>query len=451
MTMRGSSLRLRLLAGGALAIAATMLAAYFGLALLFDRHIERWAVAEMGSRVDQLMSGLRPQADGTLQLVNPPGEPRYSEPFSGIYWQVRMGERLLASPSLWDHRLPLPERPTTGLGPMHTTTAIGPLDEPLLVVGRSMTFATPHGPVEVDIAVAQETRALDQMRRDFMADLSPYVALLGCLLTLGGVVQLAVGLRPLGQIRAKLVALGSGAAQRIGDDLPVEVQPLAREIDRLLDRQADQVARARSRAADLAHVFKTPLQALMGEAARLRRKGDAAAADGIQEIADTMLAHVDRELGRARIAADTSAATDAAAIAQRVISVLRRTPDFERIDWQVLRDTDRLARIDAGDLTEALGALLENAARYAARVVRVSVTPEGGRLRIAVRDDGPGMASDAIGAARRRGVSLDPGENGSGLGLSIADEIATAAGGGLELSSDGQGFVAALVLDAAGY
>ena len=57
--------------------------------------------------------------------------------------------------------------------------------------------------------------------------------------------------------------------------------------------------RARARAGDLAHALKTPLQALIGEAARLRAAGAGAAAQGIEEIAGAIDRHVQRELARA--------------------------------------------------------------------------------------------------------------------------------------------------------
>ena len=104
------------------------------------------------------------------------------------------------------------------------------------------------------------------------------------------------------------------------------MRPLAAEVDALIEAREAEIGRARARAADLAHGLKTPLQALMGEAERLRTGGAVAAADGIEEVAEAMRRHVERELARARIAsAGRAAACDPAQIVPRLVAVLRRT------------------------------------------------------------------------------------------------------------------------------
>jgi signal transduction histidine kinase len=146
--------------------------------------------------------------------------------------------------------------------------------------------------------------------------------------------------------------------------------------------------------------------------------------------------HVDRELTRARIAARAPAAhCDLEPVVTRVLSVIRRTPDGERLDWAVTVPAGLAARIDADDLTEALGALIENAARHA----RAGVTLAGRRtvdgVTLILSDDGPGIPEDRLTALLARGARLDTGGTGSGLGLSIAAEIVTASGGTLTLAN----------------
>lgn len=59
-----------------------------GLVLLFERHVERRMEVELGSHLLQLVSGLAASAAGGLDVVNPPAEPRFEQPLSGLYWQV---------------------------------------------------------------------------------------------------------------------------------------------------------------------------------------------------------------------------------------------------------------------------------------------------------------------------------------------------------------------------
>lgn len=93
----------------------------------------------------------------------------------------------------------------------------------------------------------------------------------------------------------------------------------------------------------------------------------------------------------------------------------------------VMADTDRLRQI--------LGALLDNAIRHtpAGGSVVVEAAPVGGRVRVAVRDTGPGIAPDDLPRVFDRFYQADPGRDRStgstGLGLSIVRALVDAHGG----------------------
>ncbi|WP_207103163.1 HAMP domain-containing histidine kinase, partial [Paracoccus shandongensis] len=323
MRARRGSIRLRLLVAGAAGIALALLLAAGGLALLFDRHVERVAAGELSDRLEHLASAAEIGADGALAMPAPPRDPLYQRPFSGHYWQIEAPAARLRSRSLWDHVLALPP----GADRTWQGELTGPLGEPLLVLVRRISLATPGGDLPLRIAVTMDRADLEGARAAFLRDLAPYLTLLGLALvtTLG--VAVTVALRPLSAIRDRVAALEREREGRIGADMPAEVLPLARQIDALLDNREAELERARLRAGDLAHGLKTPLQALLGEAARLRRQGLSDAASGIEEIARTMHAHVDRELARARLASDAGRALcDAVEVARSVAAVLRRTP-----------------------------------------------------------------------------------------------------------------------------
>ena len=132
-----------------------------------------------------------------------------------------------------------------------------------------------------------------------------------------------------------------------------------------------------------------------------------------------------------------------------MLSVLKRTPAGRRIAWTVAAEPGLRVRIDLADLTEALGALAENAARHGRSAVRVTAGRRGPIAAIAIRDDGPGVQPEALERMRDRGERLDARFPGHGLGLAIAAEIAEAAGGTLELANAASGLEATLLLPAA--
>ena len=88
-----------------------------------------------------------------------------------------------------------------------------------------------------------------------------------------------------------------------------------------------------------------------------------------------------------------SEAKVAAAVAQ-VVRVVQRTPDGERLDWIVDVPADLAAPIDHDDLSEALGNLIENAADFANREVRLRARWSAAELIVDVMDDGPGFAAE---------------------------------------------------------
>ena len=134
--MNRVSLRLRLAAAGTLAIILALALTAFGLAQLFATHVERRAQIELVAHLDQVLAGLTRQ-DGDFTLTQPPADPRFRRPYGGLYWQVRIHDRMLRSRSLWDQELALTGGvPDDGL--VHVQNILGPADTRLLALEQSV-------------------------------------------------------------------------------------------------------------------------------------------------------------------------------------------------------------------------------------------------------------------------------------------------------------------------
>jgi signal transduction histidine kinase len=434
--MRQGSLRLRLLAAGAASIVLALAVAGFGLLLLFERHVERRMAAELGSDLNQLVSSLARTQDGALEISASPAEPRFLQPLSGLYWQIteEPNGAVLRSRSLWDERLILPadELPP---GEMHRHTIAGPGGASLLSVERRIVLPESLGARTIRAAVAVDRAEVHAAGLAFASDLVPFLALLAAVLILAAWAQVGVGLRPLDAIRGRLLQVRSGDTARLGRSFPDEVRPLAGEIDHLLDAQEKAIARARARAADLAHGLKTPLTVLTTDAQELRSRGEERLANEIDSIAAGMRRHVERELVRARtdFRRQTGPMQPVRPVIDQVVEVLRRTPNGQRLSWQIDCTEGLRIRMDAQDLAEVFGNLAENAAAWAESTVRMRGWSEADAVTLQVEDDGPGVPEERIETVLARGGRLDETRPGTGLGLAIVGDLVEAYGGTLAL------------------
>jgi signal transduction histidine kinase len=299
----------------------------------------------------------------------------------------------------------------------------------------------------IRVAVAVDKREIATAARAFGADLAPALAGLALVLIAAAWLQVTIGLQPLDAVRRRLGEVRAGKTARLGSAFPDEVQPLTAEVDHLLEAQEQAIARARARAADLAHGLKTPLTVLASTAEDLRARGDRAIADEVASVADGMRRHVDRELARSRAGSPGRSTTPQAVrpVVDRVIGVLRRTPRGQDLEWRIDLDDRLAASADPQDLAELLGNLAENAAKWAAGTVCFTGAPDGDGMTLAVEDDGPGIAGDAVETALARGGRLDEAQPGSGLGLAIVSDLVEACGGSLTLSRSALGGLRAAV------
>lgn len=433
--MKSGSLRRRLLVAGAASIVAALAVAGLGLLLLFERHVERRMVLELESDLRQLVAGLDRGPDGALQVDSAPVDPRYNEPLSGRYWQIGLaaGGAALRSRSLWDATLDLPVD-TLADADVHEHAIGGPQGRTLLVVERSVVLPASLGGSRARIAVALDRVEIHDAGRAFAADLAWSLAVLAAVLVAGAWVQVSIGLRPLDTVRQRLRAVRTGAEARLGAEFPDEVRPLVAEVDHLLDEQEAALSRARGRAADLAHGFRTPLTVLAADAEALRGSGQHEMADEIASITDGLRRHVEHELARARAGGGGRrlAASPLAPIVDQIVGVLRRTPKGQGLDWQV-DVAEASVSVDRQDLAEMLGNLAENACKWARGTARISARVADGSCVLRVEDDGPGIPEGSSEMALARGGRLDQSQPGSGIGLAIVGDLAEAYGATLSL------------------
>ena len=373
------------------------------------------------------------------------GEPLFELPLSGWYWQITRTDSdkpdVRASRSLWDKKLPKLEDQGIELG--SAGIRIGYVDGP-----EGQTLRMVERPVDLGldgkflVAAAGDASEIFDETRSFDYYLGGTFTALGIVLLLTTIFQVRFGLAPLKRISEAIADIRSGRAERLEGNFPVEIAPLARETNALIDANRGIVERARTHVGNLAHAIKTPLSVIVNEASA---HGSDPFASKVLEQADVMRNHVAHHLERARIAARVTTIGTVTEVAP-AIEALRRTMEKIHRDRGVIielkADPQAKFRGERQDLEEMAGNLVDNACKWASSRVYIDVLlvrpvePGVGRmLRIIVDDDGRGLSPAERAQVSRRGQKLDESKPGSGLGLSIVTDLAALYGGNLSLGT----------------
>jgi signal transduction histidine kinase len=328
-------------------------------------------------------------------------------------------------------------------GQIHNHILQGPLQAELLAQEELIIYDTASGKRPLRITAAIDRNELLFARHEFAEALVLSLGLLAAVLLGASWVQIVVGLRPLEAVRQGVNAVRARQKQRLEDGYPDEVMPLVAEVNTLLDAQDQTIERARTRAGDLAHGLKTPLTVLVANARKLKEKGEAEFGQEIDDMVTLMQRHIERELARTRVAAEArqraDTGADAVRVVQGVVDALRKTPRGSPLDWR-LDLPDRLdTPVQADDLMEVAGNLLDNASKWAKSWVRMEAREHGGAMSLIVTDDGPGVPESMIAALGQRGARLDSQMPGTGIGLAIVKEIVEAYDGSLTLQNVAEG------------
>ena len=426
------SLTRRLLIGALVWVLCSLAAAGFLLNQLFEQHVEEQLHKELNLHMQQLIAQAAFDGSQQLQLMQPLSDPRFEQPLGGLYWQVSPLQSDLQatqySRSLWDEAL-LPAQTVGSYWGRYTDPSLGNI----YAVGQTVTFSEEVAHPSYQFIVAAQEELIAEPLQRFSRMLMLALVVLGAVLVLGVWWQLRLGLQPLRQLRASLIAVHEGQSAVIAGQYPQEIQPLVSEFNRVLHSNAQVVARARTQAGNLAHAVKTPLAVLANAA---KKEESAFAALVIEQVQATQQ-QVDYQLSRARVAAAVKTVGVRTAVIPAVHSLsklLQRVYEDKPVQLQISTDSPELYfKGDAEDLHEILGNVLDNAFKWCVGAIAVEVwrtkVADKSLLWIAIEDDGPSLDAEQRVAVFKRGVRADELQVGSGLGLAIVADLVQLQGG----------------------
>lgn len=459
-----NSLAFRLIAIAAVWSVLGLAAGGLILSSIFSRSAQRSFDTRLTADLESVIAAADRDETGKLGVAQSFVDPRYANAFSGWYWEVApvkpaadANEPVLRSTSLWDQSLEVGVPEAQGVTRVGYT--VGPKKQRLRFVERVVSLpdetlsaaAVPQQDRLYRFTVAGDVSDVEAEIDSFNTTLLWSVIVLGAGLIAAMFIQVRLGLTPLRRVRLALADIREGKADKLEGDFPLEIKPLADELNALVAHNAEVVARARTHVGNLAHFLKTPLSVLANEA-QSAPKG--AFSETVMRQVATMRRQVDHYLARARTVASAAvlgARTEAAPVVSDLTRALSKIYASRGVTIEKECPPGLSFRGDRSDFEELVGNLLDNACKWANEMVTITVAPTGpGRLTVTVSDDGPGLDEEQKKRVLERGERLDESKPGSGLGLGIVKEIASLYGGTLTLSrAESGGLLAALELPAA--
>ncbi|OYT97891.1 MAG: two-component sensor histidine kinase [Burkholderiales bacterium PBB1] len=256
--------------------------------------------------------------------------------------------------------------------------------------------------------------------------------------------------RPLKRLETAIVGLGENRLdQAIDMRGPADVRQLGRRLEWLRLRLAELDADKARFLRHVSHELKTPLAALREGVALLEDGVTGTLNDPQREVARILRQNTAVLQGQIEdLLRFNTAAFDARRLVRRPVeltTLIAEQIESQKLQWQARKLKVSVtgwpiqAEVDAEKLGTALGNLLSNAIRFSPIGGRIvfTVSQWPGRARIDVTDEGPGVA--AVDRARvfepffRGERQPTDAPRGSGIGLSIVQELVRAHDGQIDL------------------
>ena len=226
-----------------------------------------------------------------------------------------------------------------------------------------------------------------------------------------------------------------------------EIDRLAVTMNGMLARLETSIGRQQIFVADASHELRGPLTRMRAElevdladsadlAQRSILEGLLEEVVGLQHLVEDLLFLARADAGAAPNAFRSLDLDDL------VLGEARRIQSRHRVEVDLSAVSGAHVMGDAGQLTRAIGNILDNAERHAKTRINLSLDESEGAAILVIGDDGPGISDDDSERVFERFTRLDEARSseagGSGLGLAISREIIERHDGSVNPSSLGR-------------
>ncbi len=420
------SLARRVLLGGGLVVITCVGLIGLSVDRAFENSVEELVQERLLARVYMLMGATSITDDGRLELPAQLPEERLATPGSGAYAAItdEDGTLLWRSASSVGQNVSYPGPAERGLPQLNKARdSSGTL---LQGLSYPVYWELPSGKDRLlSFQVAESRTLVESQTVAFRRTLTWWLAAgaASLLVVMAGV--LLWSLAPVRSIAKEVRLVEAGELDGFNQQYPVELRPLTDSLNALISSREKRIQRYRHALSDLAHSLKTPLAVL-----RAGGNDSSSAPPGtnaqLQRMEETIEYHLQRAAitGRMPLAAPVAVAPAALAIVDSLKKI------YAEKQLTFITEIDSQVRFPgaAGDLSELLGNLADNACKWANSRVRLRAVNDASQhsgFRLDIDDDGPGIPAEMRQQVISRGVRADSENPGQGIGLAVVVETVT--------------------------
>lgn len=411
--------------------AGLVLAAFFALALLvLERGFRDSAQESLKEKLQLQIYSLLSVADvtksGRLKMPLTLRESRFSDPGSGLLATIRRAD----SKIMW--------RSYSTLGAKEIPFVELTAGMPLFVADKNHRFILYYAVLwenektkivrKYIFSVAEDSDFVSKQVHRFRETLRKWFISVGIVLMMIQFTVLHWSLKPLRRIVKDLAAIEVGEKSSLDGRYPSELLGLTNNLNAFISSERAHLERYRNTLADLSHSLKTPLAILRGcmEKEDIPRH---TVQDQISRMNDIIEYQLQKAAAKGR--KKLTGKIYAAEIIKKIIASLEKVYRDKQIVFILEVDESLQVYCEEGDLYEIAGNLLDNAAKWCKKTIRVRLVQVTEAVLLQIEDDGAGIAKEKLRDILKRGVRADEQIQGHGIGMAVVYELVELLGGEL--------------------
>jgi len=427
------SIKLRLIISSLLILVFFILGTGYTLDKAFYKANKTAMEEQLKTQLYLLMAATEIDARNEINMAASLLESKFSLPSSGLYAYITDTHNKTIWSSLSTIGITTPKPVSLEKGKQQIeSTQLDEIDYYNLSYG--VNWLAGDNNIHITFNVQSDLTNFNQQILDYRTTLWSWLAGMALLLLIALSLLLYWGLLPLSKVVDEVNAIELGKQDKIEGRYPPEIQVLSKSINQLIEHAQTRQNRYKNALGDLAHSLKTPLAVIRSVIERLNANELTQQLDEhISKIDNSIQYQLQRATSSGKSLSKNSIPLNKTI--ERILSTLNKV----YIEKNVIVQNEVLAETNIpmgeDDALELFGNLLENAYKWCASKVMITLTESNKKYSVCIEDDGVGVAEQSRKKILERGFRADSSTPGHGIGLAIVQDILAMYHSELEIST----------------